>query len=520
MKSFERTVSTSLIFLFEALLICGVVFDWVWFIGLELSMFISTSVILTLITWIATIFIFSIYGWLTSFNWKKNEWGLNFKNKKTRRNMLVVLFLLGSFFMFASFWEVRNLNDVHHIAINNSERHYLMINETNWVFYVSAVNNITSSMSTRISVWIDHSYFKNATMVIGAYFNGTSYIEGANRTTDEGLPNFSWWTDDSYIWWNHTQSQDSFGNFTHRNHIPFDIPTQKANTTVEFMFFCRTMNGSDISYITLGGNYTVLYSPTENETNNLLITQSHFLLGLSLWFIVLDIKLFESITTKLEEDFTSQREAAIVAGIIRANERNPTTDQLIEQDRTTYPPTQDMILRSDRLDDVKNNHRNASGAFIGLSVAFVFYIQSHSSLLVSFQLMYLSILFAILVNLYTLVISLNDDSVKINDIQISHDMLPQVDNENDFRFFVYLRIRKQLHIINRMRKPLQIGVYAILCGLIGDFVKVFLIIDDVLRTNWLSFVIYFVSAYSAFFLILLSAWWILRELGASYNFPD
>ncbi len=520
LMSFERTGSIVLVLVIEVVLVLGIVFDWVWFFGLELSMFAITTMILTLVIWSITALLLFLHNWFTSYSWKKTEWGLNFMNKPTRRKLLILLLILGSLLMLTLSWDTRDLNEVYHIERNNSERHFLMVNETNWVFYTSRVINATSDSSASVYVWVDLSYFENATDVIWAYYNGTNESEGANRTTDQGYPYLWWWTDHSYLWYSRPENETLFGNFTHRDHIPFSIPAQKANTTVEYMVYCRTQNGTNISYIMMGGNFTVLYSPPENENNALLITQSHFLTGLSLILLVVSVTLYESIVQVPQEDFSLHRKAARAAGIIGKSADNLNSSEPIPALNPPYPSTQELVLRSDRLDDVKNSHRIMSGAFIGLSVAFSLYLQDQGSIASFFQWVLLSVTLAIIFNLYILAISLGDYTVKIDGKEVSYDLLPSVGNEDEFRFLVYMRTRKQLSIINKMRKPMQIGVFAILCGVIADFGKVFLIQSDVINANLLARNIFLVASFFMAVTVVLTAWWILNKMGASYSLPE
>lgn len=519
MKSNDRAFSTATVFVSEGLVSFGLAYDLVWFYRVELSALLIVFVSLSLIIWCITVFILVPNRLQKSFGWDKKDWGLDFRNKRAKNGFLVFLIILVVSLVIVSTWEVRDLNDVHHIAINNSERHYVMVNDTYWAIYVSGLDNVTSNGSPNIYVWVDLSYFDNATGVLWAYWNGTSAVNGMNRTTEEGQPNFLWWTHSSYLWINETFPQDLFGNFTDKNLIPFSIPAQRANTTVEYMVFLRMKEGSDISFLMRGGDYTVQFSQEENDTNATLITQSHFLMGLLLGSVVLIVGLYDSMTKTPDEDFSSYRENAIESGIV-ISENGLTNTKTLETTRAMYPSTLDMVQRSDRLHDIKNYHRNTSGFFIGLSVAFLFYLQGQWALRQLLMFAYLGVAASILVNLYSLVISLSDDSVKIDGHRVADDMLPSINDENEFRFHIFVRTRKQLSDISKMTVSTQIGVYAILCGLIGDFVKLFIVPADVIMENYISRAILFVSIYLIAISILLFARWILMKLGVSYGFTQ
>ena len=514
MTTVRKILSIALVNAIETLLILGIVFDLVWYEGLELKQFNNMARIGLSLAYVSTLIIF-----VASYT-KSGEVRIDFKKPRQLNTLLLVLVIIGLLLVVSNVREVKDLNDVYHIERNNSESVYLMGNEI-WVYLLGGVSNVTSDQEPYVSVWVDLQYFDNATVVFLTYYNGTSKSEGANKTTSFGTPNTQWWTGYWYSWFYTEEGtfENPFGNSSAKNILSYRIPKQKANTTVEYAFFIGTRNGTDISFIFRESNYTVLYSQYENEQNSLLIERSYFFTGLSLVLIALNYKLYES--SKMEEanDFSSEREFAEAAGIIKKEPESQSVTANTLNDKK-YPTTQEMVQRSDRLDDLRSNHRTASGGFVALAVGFLLYLQGERLLASTLFLMSFGVSLAILCNLYSLVVSLGEVEVKQGDRSVTYDLLPVDNNENEFRFHLFLRIQKQLTLITRMRQSMQIGVLVIICGLIGDFAIRFLMPWDIMTFSLLSQTIFGVCVGSMVISVLLATWWVIKQMGVTYRLPE
>ncbi|MHA1863582.1 MAG: hypothetical protein ACTSWA_07420 [Candidatus Thorarchaeota archaeon] len=363
------------------------------------------------------------------------------------------LFVLTISFFYISFQPVGDLNEINNVPVRNTDWHRIYDDRGEPILLLWPIINVTTEDHVSVWFWYNSTYIRNVTIISFAYYNGTHSSDlPANKTYENGYPNFHWWT--------HTTSllPNMFVNRSQQDPIRFTIPKQPANTTVEFRVFLGMNEAGNTQFKWWGGNFTVRFSDADNAEMQLVHSTYWRTLGGISFMTLLSLCFANYITLQ-------DRPTALEPLRKEAKRIRMFSSQSASQ--SDYPKLRDLIDRAEKLESMKTDLRTASSLLLGLATALLY--------LVGVRFMYIStgLGLLILTSLGSIVLSLTGSHLKYEESEIDESLLPFDKNKVEFSLLLRMVIIKRRQVLFLMRTALELGVAMAMIGFLVEFVEPF-----------------------------------------------
>lgn len=477
-KRIQGVIILIILFIAEIGLSYLFVYDLAWFFG------IISPKLITFLTMLSIGASFALTSLFILHRVRKGKQVLyGFKEFSDKRATMITILLVSLLLIPFIFYTTIDLNDAYRIELNNAEdlRFYNSTTSDYIIHMYSDNKNVTSDEDTSVYFWFNSSILSNVTQVAFLYFNGTHSQEGEFNKTQPitEYPERQWWTGQTWFY------SDDFGNGSIRSgefYRGYTIPAQVANTTVLYRLAFRMENSTGFYYTTyFERNFTVQFSPSENEFNTDLTQIAHFYSAVMGLALLANIGLMKSFYIQDIDNMDCKRKAKRL-GILSKRE-----------DDESYPTVRELISISEKLEATTNRLRIMSGVLMTLSTSTFIYISSVTTIRTIFDITMISLVLAIICCLFCLVLSLGRIEIQDETYSLTESMIPTTDSITEFRFLVYLKIIKQEEKINRMNQLLQGGILVISGGLIIDVLMMFLRPWDILLAYWFTSILLLTS---------------------------